>query len=94
MKKNGSEKLIKLPKNRKLCQTNRCYGFVEPNLEKETQNTFHPICSCDFGNGPRELIAVSSTLQKLQQNRPARVLTFRSNYDYTVPVNNNAQHYK
>ena len=85
MKKNGLEKLIKLPKNRELCQTNHWYGF---NLEKETQNTFHPTCNFDFGNGSWELIAViSSTFQKLQQNRPARVLTFRSNYDYTVPVN-------
>ena len=42
------------------------------------------ISGTDLGS----LIAViSSTLQKLQQNRPARVLTFRSNYDYTVPVN-------
>ena len=79
-KKNGSEKLIKSPNN-------RLRGALS-NLEKETQNTFHPTSSCDFANGPRELIAViSSTLQKLQQNRPARVLTFRSNYDYTVPVN-------
>ena len=33
------------------------------------------------------IAVVSSTLQKPQQNRPARVLTFRSNYHYTVPVN-------
>ena len=66
-KKNGSEKLIKSPRN-------RLAGDVC------TQNTFHPTCSCDFQNGPREphcrnIFYITET----QQNRPARVLTFRSN---------------
>ena len=26
----------------------------EKNWIGKTQNTFHPTCSCDFGNGPRE----------------------------------------
>ena len=65
---------------------------IEMNLKRRRLHTEYissymyvvVISGTDLGS----LIAViSSTLQKLQQNRPARVLTFRSNYDYTVPVN-------
>ena len=41
--------------SRKLCQTNRGYGYLTNKPRKGdvcTQNTFYP--SCDFENGPRE----------------------------------------
>ena len=65
-------------------------SFVKQSVGKTSARRIHfilhvaVISGTDLGS----LIAViSSILQKLQQSRPARVLTFRSNYDYTVPVN-------
>ena len=91
MKKYWLEKINKITKklSQELCQTNPGRGYCLlfcPNLEKETSaRRIRFIIVVILRTDLWSFIAViSPTLQKLQQNRPARVLTFRSNYDYST----------
>ena len=85
-KKNGSEKLIKSPRNRLAgaLSNKPLVRFIYPNLEKETSVRrihfiLHVVVISRTERGSLIAMIISSTLQKPQQNRPARVLAFRSN---------------